>query len=148
VPDDAGDILNCLRTATESAKVLAYLLNKGINVGYSLDFATVTQGVHSRTFRGCFSEASGQRDRMHTYGPVGDDGDPNTPYLTEGLSHIGMMKKFHRELEDVGLSNKYLSDLRNNGAEEFLRMWERTEARSGPRGFGPNRLQRAQPTQK
>lgn len=140
-PADAGSIPNCEKTATETAKVLAHLLNKDINLGYSLDFATVTQGIHSRTFRKCFDGSNDPKDRMNSYGPTADDGNSNTPFLTEGLSHIGMMKKFHRELEAVGLSNKYLSDLRNNGAEEFLRMWERSEARSGPNGLGPATLQ-------
>jgi microsomal dipeptidase-like Zn-dependent dipeptidase len=112
---------NCPGTATETAKILAYLLDyddEGVPVGYALDFATVTEAVHSRTFEGC--TAVGAQDRFHTYGE----------HITEGLSHIGMMKKWHRELEDVGLRPEYLRQLKNDGVEQFIRMWAHSEAKS------------------
>ena len=110
---------NCPGTATETAKILAYLLDydDGLPVGYALDFATVTEAVHSRTFEGC--TAVGE-DRFHTYGE----------HVAEGLSHVGMMKKWHRELQDVGLRPEYLRQLKNDGVEQFIRMWARSEAKS------------------
>jgi microsomal dipeptidase-like Zn-dependent dipeptidase len=120
-PDDTGVEANCLGTATETAKILAYLLDyddEGLPVGYALDFATVTEAVHSRTFEGCADV--GAPDRFHTYGE----------HVTEGLSHVGMMKKWHRELEDVGLKPEYVRKLKNDGVEQFIRMWARSEAQS------------------
>jgi microsomal dipeptidase-like Zn-dependent dipeptidase len=111
---------NCPGTATETAKILAYLLDyddEGLPVGYALDFATVTEAVHSRTFEGCGLDVT---DRFHTYGP----------HVTEGLSHVGMMKKWHRELQDVGLKPDYLRKLKNDGVAQFIGMWARSEAKS------------------
>ena len=120
----SGVTRNCPGTSTETAKILASLLDEGLSLGYSLDFATVTQGVHSRTFEGCGAELG--EDRIHQFGS----------HTTEGLSHIGVMKKWHRELEDIGLEKRYLDKLKNDGAESFLQMWERSEARRGIRRGG------------
>jgi hypothetical protein len=38
-----------------------------------------------------------------------------------------MMKKWHKELETIGLKAEYLSKLKNDGAEAFLQMWESSE---------------------
>ena len=111
----SGVTANCPRTSTETAKILAYLLDEGLNLGYSLDFATVTEGVHSRTFESCGTSLG--TDEIHAYGSR----------TTEGLSHIGVMKKWHRELESVGLKATYLDRLKNDGAEDFVRMWETSE---------------------
>ena len=113
----SGVTTNCPKTATETAKILAYLIDKGLDVGYSLDYATITEAVHSRTFENCGRQLGGG-DRLHKYGE----------HVTEGLSHIGMMKYWHDELEAVGLEDKYLSQLKNDGAEAFVQMWERSEA--------------------
>ncbi|HRC55906.1 MAG TPA: membrane dipeptidase, partial [Kofleriaceae bacterium] len=110
----SGVTADCPKTSTESAKVLAYLLDEGLSVGYSLDFATVTEGVHSRTFEGCSLPVT---DYISGYGS----------YVAEGLSHIGMMKKWHKELQTIGLGASYLSKLKNEGAEDFVRMWETSE---------------------
>lgn len=116
---DSGVGSNCPRTATENAKMLAYLLDKGLSVGYALDFATVTKGLGSRTFEGCGQDDGS--DGMQKFGV----------HTTNGLQHIGMMKKFHKELKTVGLKQKYLRKLKNDGAEQFLQMWERSEVKSG-----------------
>ncbi|MEQ9496410.1 MAG: Dickkopf N-terminal cysteine-rich domain-containing protein [Deltaproteobacteria bacterium] len=110
---------HCPRTSTESAKMLAWLIDQGLSVGYSLDFATLTEGVHSRTMTKCALRENGD-DRLHSY-----DG-----HVTEGLSHVGVMKKWHRELEAVGLKDRYLEQLRNDGVEQFIAMWERSEAKA------------------
>jgi microsomal dipeptidase-like Zn-dependent dipeptidase len=127
-PVDADDNLangsgvtkNCPKTATETAKILAYLIDKGLDVGYGLDYATVTQAVWSRTLANCGRELGGGTDRFHKYGNE----------IAEGLSHIGMMKLFHDELEAVGLRKQYVDKLRADGAEAFVRMWEKSEDRS------------------
>ncbi len=111
----SGVTLNCPRTSTETAKILAYLLDEGLSLGYSLDFATITQAVHSRTFESCGTSLG--TDYIHTYGSR----------VTEGLSHIGMMKKWHSELESIGLHASYLDQLKHDGAEAFVRMWEASE---------------------
>lgn len=111
----SGVTTNCPGTATETARILAYLLDEGLNVGYSLDFATTTEGVHSRTFEACGTGLG--TDKLHKYGSN----------VTEGLSQIGMMKKWHEELATVGLKSAYLSKLKNDGAEAFVRMWEASE---------------------
>jgi microsomal dipeptidase-like Zn-dependent dipeptidase len=116
----SGVTKNCPTTATESAKILAYLLDEGIDVGYSLDYATITEGVHSRTLAGCGRELGGSTDPLHKYGK----------HITEGLSHIGMMTQWHKELEAVGLAAKYRTKLENDGPEAFVKMWERAEAKS------------------
>jgi hypothetical protein len=36
----------------------------------------------------------------------------------------------HRELQDVGLQPEYLRKLKNDGVEQFVRMWARSEAKS------------------
>lgn len=114
----SGVTANCPGTSTETAKILAYLLDEGLNIGYSLDFATVTEGVHSRTMEGCGTALG--TDYIHAYGSR----------TAEGLSHIGMMKKWHKELESVGLNSSYLTKLKNDGAEGFVRMWEVSEYRA------------------
>ncbi|HHL32179.1 MAG TPA: hypothetical protein ENJ41_06295, partial [Oceanospirillales bacterium] len=127
---------DCPKTSTESAKMLAWLIDQGLNVGYSLDYATITQGVFSRTYVGCGMGISDSADQLHTYGR----------HKTEGLAHIGMMKKWHKELEAIGLNQRYLDTLKNDGVEAFLRMWEISESRASsgsqiPRQiFQPNLL--------
>ncbi len=116
----SGITEDCPKTSTETAKMLAWLIDEGLNVGYSLDYATVTQGVHSRTFVGCGTNISDSADQLHTYGR----------HVTEGLSHIGMMKKWHKELEAIGLKEDYLNTLKNNGVEAFLQMWATSEAKA------------------
>ena len=111
----SGVTLNCPKTSTETAKILAYLLDEGLSIGYSLDFATVTEGVHSRTFEGCGTSLG--TDQINAYGT----------HVSEGLSQIGMMKKWHKELETIGLKASYLDKLKNDGAENFVRMWETSE---------------------
>ena len=41
-----------------------------------------------------------------------------------------MMKQWHRELQDVGLKPEYLRKLKNDGVEQFIRMWARSENKS------------------
>lgn len=115
----SGVSVNCPKTATETAKILAYLIDQRLPVGYGLDFATVTQGVWSRTLADCGRELGGG-DKLHRYG---DD-------VAEGLSHVGMIKYFHRELEAVGLNPHYLNKLKVEGPEAFVTMWERSEAKA------------------
>ena len=114
----SGVSTNCPKTATETAKILAYLMDKGLTVGYSLDYATITEGVHSRTFENCGRSLGGQ-DHLHKYGS----------HIAEGLSHIGMMKYWHKELDAVGLKKSYTDKLRNDGPEAFVSMWESSEAK-------------------
>lgn len=109
---------NCPDTSTETGKMLAWLLERGVKVGYSLDYAAITKGLYSRTFAGC--GAIQTDDFLHTYGT----------HLTEGLSHVGMIKKWHRELEAVGMDRRYVDELRHAGAEAFVAMWERSERKS------------------
>ncbi len=111
---------NCPFTSTETAKMLAWLLDENISVGYSLDYATVTEGVYSRTFQSCGTNISQSPDYLDTYGR----------HKTEGLSHIGVMKKWHKELEAIGLNDRYLNQLRNDGPEQFVRMWQASERMS------------------
>jgi len=116
----SGITENCPKTSTETAKMLAWLLDQDVSVGYSLDYSTVTEGVHSRTLRSCGTNISDSADQLHTYGR----------HITEGLSHIGVMKKWHKELEAIGLRNRYLNALKNNGVEQFIQMWENSETMS------------------
>ncbi|MEZ4363244.1 MAG: membrane dipeptidase [Kofleriaceae bacterium] len=111
----SGVTLNCPGTATESAKILAFLLDEGLNLGYSLDFAANTEGVHSRTYEGCGLSLG--TDAIHAYGSR----------VAQGLSHIGMMKKWHQELTNVGMKASYVDRLKQDGAEAFVRMWERSQ---------------------
>ena len=53
------------------------------------------------------------------------------------MAHVGNMERFHEELEAVGLLDRYLDELKNDGVEHFLRMWGKSEGyltASGP-GF-------------
>ncbi len=115
----SGVTTNCPKTATETAKILAYLMDKGLTVGYSLDFATITEAVHSRTFENCGRNLGGKTDGLHKYGS----------HITEGLSHIGMMKHWHKELDAVGMKKSYMDKLRNDGPEAFVVMWEKSESK-------------------
>jgi len=117
----SGVDAHCPRTSTESAKMLAWLLWQGLNVGYSLDFATNTQGIHSRTRHDCGLSLG--TDQIHEYYDQKNDRD----YVTSGLSHVGTMKKWHKELETIGLKDEYLDQLKFDGVEEFLQMWENSE---------------------
>jgi len=121
----SGVTTNCPNTATETAQILAFLLDEGLDVGYSLDYATITEAVYSRTFENCGRQLGGG-DRLHEY----EDHSRNRKHITEGLSHIGMMKYWHEELEAVGLDPSYLTKLKNDGVEAFVQMWERSEAMS------------------
>ena len=116
----SGISADCPGASTETAKMLAWLIDQGLNVGYSLDFATVTEAVHSRTMRKCAYNELGD-DRLHQDGV----------HVTEGLSHVGMMKKWHPELQSIGLKKEYLDVLKNDGVGDFLRMWEKSEAKAG-----------------
>jgi microsomal dipeptidase-like Zn-dependent dipeptidase len=116
--DASGIKLNCPKTSTETAKVLAYLMDQGLTVGYGLDFATITQAVHSRTLRNCGRDLG--PDQLHMSGSE----------IAEGLTHVGMMKKWHKELETIGLKSTYLNKLKNDGAEAFVAMWEKSAAKS------------------
>lgn len=129
---ESGVTANCPGTSTETAKTLAFLLDEGMKVGYSLDFATTTWGVLSRTFVGSVNmsdnygwdyspcgDALGP-DNLHRYGFLGVE------QVTEGLTHIGSMMRWHNELENIGLKDRYLKKLRNEGAEDFVEMWERS----------------------
>ena len=128
----AGVNADCPGTSTESAKMLAWLIEeKKLNVGYALDYGTVTQGVHSRTMADCGLDDL-ENDKIHEY----KRGEA-PPYLAEGLSHIGMMTQWHRELEMIGLKQKYVDALKNDGVEAFLRMWEKSEAAAGTGGQIP-----------
>ncbi len=123
----SGSSKNCPNTSTESAKMLAYLLEFDLAVGYSLDFATNTQGVFSRTAEKCDVGGAGG-DEIHYY----VESDPvSRKRKTEGLAHIGMMKQWHNELEAIGLKEKYVEQLKDDGVEGFLGMWEKSEAASG-----------------
>ncbi len=119
-PNVGNSISNCPNTATENAKVLAYLMDRGLNVGYALDFATITEGAHSRTHE-ALNDGTDCRglgtDHLHTSGGV----------TTEGIAHIGQMADWHDELTTVGLNSYYVNELKNNSAEHFLRMWEKSE---------------------
>jgi len=113
--DNSGVTADCANTSTENAKVLAYLLDEGQRVGYALDFATITEGTQSRTKAGCLSLGT---DYLDAY---------NGNNVTQGLAHIGNMRAWHNELAVVGLKPQYINELKNNGAEHFLRMWEKAE---------------------
>jgi microsomal dipeptidase-like Zn-dependent dipeptidase len=115
---ESGITEHCPNTSTETAKMLAWLIDQKLSVGYALDFATVTEGVHSRTMYRCGLELGD--DRIHKYGR----------FDAEGISHVGMMKKWHSELATIGLKEKYLHVLRHNGVEQFLHMWEKSEAKA------------------
>jgi len=116
----SGVTANCPNTATEAAKILAYLIDHGLDVGYALDYATITEGVHSRTLENCGRNLGGGKDHLHKY-----DG-----HVAEGLTHVGMMTTWHDELRAVGLADKYMKKLENDGPEAFIQMWERSEAKS------------------
>lgn len=115
---------DCKNTSTESAKMLAWLLDKELHVGYALDYGTTTQGVHSRTFAEC-GLSSSRPDRIHQYWPELTTG---VSYVTEGVSHVGMMKQWHSELESIGLKQQYIDQLKNDGVDAFLQMWEKSES--------------------
>ncbi|HRY26017.1 MAG: membrane dipeptidase [Geminicoccaceae bacterium] len=117
----SGVTANCPKTSTENAKILAYLLDEGQRVGYSLDFATVTEGTHSRTLENC-GIALGH-DYIDRYAATGAPNDT----VTHGLAHIGNMEAWHDELLTVGLKQRYVDKLENQSAEWFLRMWEKSE---------------------
>lgn len=116
---ESGVTVDCPRTITETAKVLAFLVDEGLPLGYSLDASTIAEGVHSRTWEGC--SAPGY-DWLNSYGTTS----------TLGLAHIGQMKYFHKELESVGLTASRLAKLKSDGAEQFVDMWEDSEARATP----------------
>ena len=105
---------NCPGTATETAKILAYLLDYDDE-----GCRSVTRSTSPPSPRPSIPEPSRGAPRVRR-------GTVSTPYgehITEGLSHIGMMKKWYRELEDVGLRPEYLRQLKNDGVEQSIRMW-------------------------
>ena len=103
--------------------MLAYLIDKGLHVGFSLDFATITQGFHSRTSEHC-GVRPGRGDPMQFYKKG------NVQHETKGISHFGMIKKLFKELKMVNLNDTYITQLRDDGVEQFLQMWEKSEADS------------------
>lgn len=113
---------SCPKTSTENARVLAYLVDKGIPVGYSLDFATITQGTHSRTMESC---AFATNDRIKRY----RDPSRNIDKETDGLDHIGMMQYFHDELASAGLAESYVTKLKNDGVGKFIVTWLTSEVK-------------------
>lgn len=123
--DQSGVRTECPGTSTETAKILASLIDEGLNIGYSLDLATVTKGVTARSVKGCNTAHFSSKDPLNIYG----DGQGGVYRDVGGLTHIGMMKKWHKELEHIGLRDRYLNQLKNDGAEAFVRMWEISEAK-------------------
>lgn len=126
---------DCPKTITETAQVLSYLLDKGLNLGYSLDYATITKGVFSRTDEKCKLRGRTRTDFLDTYW----DEKSGQNFQADGLSHIGVMKKWHRELEEIGYNPNHLRRLRNDGPEAFIRMWEASEAKSSSGNQIPRR---------
>ena len=128
------NIPDCPGTSIENAKILGKLLDENLSIGYSLDFATVTQGTISRTRANCSTNIG--PDRLKSYSERGT----RSRYNTDGLVHIGMMKKWHKELETIGLKPEYLNKLKYEGSPNFLNMWQRSEDRSRYRcdSYGEN----------
>lgn len=119
-----GRVPNCPGSSTENAKIIGRLMDEGLNIGYALDFATVTEGTLSRTAARCNDLDT--RDHLHSYVERGQN-PQSQRYKTRGLTHIGVMKKWHRELEAIGLKDSYLNRLKKDGAPKFFEMWERSE---------------------
>jgi predicted nucleic acid-binding Zn-ribbon protein len=156
-------------TTISAAHLLAWLLDQGLNVAYSLDFhpadglrprgrsiprpvAPDNVGAYS-----CGPETS-SREIVCTFreveGPRNGEGVhleecvdrpthwPGYEFFTAGLIHIGKMADFHRDLVDVGFRTRYLDELKNKSAEKFLQMWEKSEdiAKRLNREQGPSTL--------
>ncbi len=48
-------------------------------------------------------------------------------FNTRGFGHIGMIGMLHTDLQAVGLRSDVLAALRDNSAENFIRMWEKAD---------------------
>ncbi|WP_437528946.1 LamG-like jellyroll fold domain-containing protein [Sorangium sp. So ce726] len=48
-------------------------------------------------------------------------------FHTRGYAHHGLIAQLHRDLEEVGLRPEYLTALRDQSAETFIRTWEKSE---------------------
>ncbi|MDJ0789423.1 MAG: membrane dipeptidase [Myxococcota bacterium] len=112
----SGVSRDCPGTSTETAKILAWLLDREMSVGYSLDLGAGVKGIFSREERRCGED-------------LGTDwlAGSSVPWDHDGMGHFGKMAAFHRELEAIGLKEEYLSQLENDGVEQFIQMWSRSE---------------------
>ncbi|WP_437728018.1 LamG-like jellyroll fold domain-containing protein [Sorangium sp. So ce861] len=52
-------------------------------------------------------------------------------FHTRGYAHHGLIAQLHNDLESVGLRPEYLSALRDQSAETFIRTWEKSEYIAG-----------------
>ena len=112
----SGVTMDCPGSITESAKMIAALLDEELPVGFSLDFAAGTKALWSRWWQGCIANQTDDYLVQDHRGRV-----------TKGIGHIGNMREFSRELAQAGMKASYLDRLYNTGTESFVRMWGRSE---------------------
>lgn len=133
-------------TSLEAAQVLAWLLDRGLDVAYALDFHPA-EGLKPREVRAgeaCGPPSSSFEMRVVDPDPVPGPVDPDSgrapkaekaildedgyAFYKKGLNHVGRMAGFHFDLADIGLDRRYIDELKNRSAERFLQMWEQSEA--------------------
>jgi microsomal dipeptidase-like Zn-dependent dipeptidase len=125
----------CHGSSTEFVQALTYLVDRGIPTGFAADMNGMIANAAPR-----FSDGSSRGDRAACLGNAGERGaqghpvvdDPATPYTdesdlnTKGLGHIGLLGAFVDDLAGQGLQPRY-QDAIWHSAEDFVRMWERTQ---------------------
>jgi len=94
----------CQGSSRSFAQSLMYAVDNDLDVGFGADF------------NGFISQAR------------------KCPFVTsdvelrdKGLAHIGLLPAFIQDMEDAGLAQPYVKHIRDHSAENFLRLWQRSE---------------------
>ena len=114
---------DCYGSTKSLAQGLAWGIDQGLNVGFATDFMGMARGLAPRGSGAgqCLKIKAQQKKQKGTLSPENDAFNRN------GLAHIGLMGAAVRDLEKVGLKEKYLKHVRDDAVENFIRMWEKAE---------------------
>jgi microsomal dipeptidase-like Zn-dependent dipeptidase len=133
----SGVANNCQRSTRSLAQLVAYTVDRGVKVAWAGDFMGQASGVAPRL--GYSNNAGdwcgGDAGQQDAQGPAQDphlDHYATTPdkdrayFATRGLGHFGLLRHFHDDLKAVGLPERVLGEFRDNGAENYIRTWEKS----------------------
>jgi microsomal dipeptidase-like Zn-dependent dipeptidase len=123
---ESGVANDCLGSSRSFAQGAAWGMDQGVHLAFATDFMGMARGFAPRKSGAgqCLNVKSDQKKQKATPGS-GDSG-----FDENGFSHIGMMGAALADLEAVGLKEKYLKQLRDDAAENFVQMWEKAESLS------------------
>jgi microsomal dipeptidase-like Zn-dependent dipeptidase len=107
----------CQGTARSFAQSLMYAVDHGLNVGFGADLNGFIKQLKPR-----YDPVGCNQD----YSQIAASGGANDLHWN-GFAHVGLFPALMNDLRAVGVPAYYMDEL-NRSAENFLRMWERSES--------------------